>query len=487
MEVPKATMVPINSGRGSSSRSGWTLGLLAWTREKGFRGTGYGEGSSHPALCLRAFLGDTPRKRGKITSEGMKDRKRRRKEKHTTNATATTSAVDVMVKDVMDDILGKLPLKSLVRFKCVCKAWNSSIPRIAKSIYGPPKIIVAPSHSRPYTSIKIVDHEAAAASSDTDSETDRVIRHVKLPLDAPGKVVGSCNGLLVIEFGRRKKKFVLWNPLLKEFKILPDLKPSNNRLVFSSMIGFGHDGCSDDYKVVRIFAYEEDSSFEALVYSLKTNSWRYLKLEQPFSNNTIYEFLKHAPSMGTLVNGALYWPVTDFDSRWWSHTFRFWILRFHLADEKLSWTRAPDFVNTSYNLRLMVFEGNKLCAYQNVHARSDENTMIRTKRNYEIRMWVLEEEEGIEEWTKLMSIPICQRFAPTFKDLPESNFAPLAFMRDGRVLICKNDSGIEDCRLYNPKADPKNNPSRYVELGIESWYDEQFTYEASIESFDGWL
>ena len=101
----------------------------------------------------------TPRKRGKFTSEGMEeDRNRGRKEKHTTNTatTTTTSALDVIVKDLMDDILGKLPLRNLVRLKYVCKAWCNSIPRIAKSTYGPQKIIVTPDDSNSYTCIRLL-------------------------------------------------------------------------------------------------------------------------------------------------------------------------------------------------------------------------------------------------------------------------------------------------------------------------------------------
>ncbi|KAF3456226.1 hypothetical protein FNV43_RR00876 [Rhamnella rubrinervis] len=142
------------------------------------------------------------------------------------------------------------------------------------------------------------------------------------------------------------------------------------------------------------------------------------------------------------------------------------------------------------NLRLMAFEGNKLCAYRN-------------ECGLAIRMWVLEEDEEIEgeeeiegdeeneedeEWTKLMSIPINQS-----RLLPQRNFAPLAFMRDGRVLLCKNDnSRIEDCLLYNPKNDPNDcrlyndvdTEKLKQDLGFEGWHYKQVTYEESIESLD---
>ncbi|KAF3456270.1 hypothetical protein FNV43_RR00920 [Rhamnella rubrinervis] len=420
----------------------------------------------------------TPRKRLEITSEGMEvDRKKGRREK---KHTATTSAVDVIVKDLMDHILRKLPLRNLVRFRCVCKAWNNSIRRISKSTHGPRKIIVTPHHSGPYKCVKIVDIDAAvAALSNTgtypDSESEEIIQEINL--HSPYKLVGSCHGLLLIMFEIKWGNcFLLWNPLIKVFKDLASLKPPSMMLDFkSSMIGFGYDGCSDEYKVVRIFAYE-DSSFEALVLSLKTGSLRYPKLEQPFSNNTIYKFLKYVPSMGNLVNGALYWAVSDFDYRdrspnddsdWFedhfnhtdrSHRLRFRILRFDLADEKFSWMQAPLYVDPQFNLRLMVFEGNKLCAYQT---------------DYVIKMWVLEGDKEIEKdelWAEFMRIPVNQGSI-----CPERNLAPLAFMRNGKVLVSKNDV-IADCLLYNGVHFEKLKKG----LGFEGWHYEHVTFEESI-------
>ncbi|KAF3456255.1 hypothetical protein FNV43_RR00905 [Rhamnella rubrinervis] len=371
-------------------------------------------------------------------------------------------AVNVIVKDIVDDILGRLPLKELVRLKCVCKEWYSAIPRISKSVRGPRKIIVSSPSCR---SLMIFDHEAAAAAVDDEvnntGTTKRKVQRTRLHLDAPGDVAGSSNGLLLIDFERKKERFVLWNPLIKEHKTLPDLPPSRKMLNFFYVewIGFGHDGCSDDYKIVRFLAFE-DSSFEVLVYSLKTNSWRKLELEQPFSSNKIYVVVNSTQRMGTLVNGALYWPVTvsDVDGN------RFQILRFHLADEKLCWMQPPDKVHHEERiLRLMVYQGNKLCACQTL---------------FRIHMWVLNENQETEsEWTALMSIP---PRVSKITNRVEKTIAPLSFMRDGEVLLgCKEPSGIKGCRLYNPK----DQSFKWLEnLGIEGWFYKQFTYEESIES-----
>ncbi|KAF3456267.1 hypothetical protein FNV43_RR00917 [Rhamnella rubrinervis] len=434
---------------------------------------------------MENWIASSSGKREKISSERVQSwiatpRKRLKIERVQSWNATPRKRLEITMKDLMDHILRKLPLRNLVRFRCVCKAWNNSIRRISKSTHGPRKIIVTPHHSGPYKCVKIVDIDAAvAALSNTgtypDSESEEIIQEINL--HSPYKLVGSCHGLLLIMFEIKWGNcFLLWNPLINVFKTLPSLNLPSMMLHFkSSMIGFGYDGCSDEYKVVRIFAYE-DSSFEALVHSLKTGSRRYSKLEQPFSNNTIYKFLKYVPSMGNLVNGALYWAVSDFDYRdrspnddsdWFedhfnhtdrSHRLRFRILRFDLADEKFSWMQAPLYVDPQFNLRLMVFEGNKLCAYQT---------------DYVIKMWVLEGDKEIEKdelWAEFMRIPVNQGSI-----CPERNLAPLAFMRNGKVLVSKNDV-IADCLLYNGVHFEKLKKG----LGFEGWHYEHVTFEESI-------
>lgn len=61
--------------------------------------------------------------------------------------------------------------------------------------------------------------------------------------------------------------------------------------------------------------------------------------------------------MGTLVNGALYWPVSNFYN---FPDIKYRILGFQLADEKHSWVQASKAMDKYCRLRLMIFEG-KLC------------------------------------------------------------------------------------------------------------------------------
>ena len=67
----------------------------------------------------------------------------------------------------------------------------------------------------------------------------------------------------------------LWNPICRKFKRLPQLGPSmenDSSFRLNAGVSFGYDG--DDYKVIVIA--QVDESYVVSVYSLTTNSWKYI-------------------------------------------------------------------------------------------------------------------------------------------------------------------------------------------------------------------
>uniref|UniRef100_A0A1S4B203 F-box/kelch-repeat protein At3g06240-like n=1 Tax=Nicotiana tabacum TaxID=4097 RepID=A0A1S4B203_TOBAC len=110
--------------------------------------------------------------------------------------------------ELITEILSRLPVKSLLRFRCVSKYWLS--------------LISSPEFA--YT------HLGIAANSYPVKKPRGYVR-----------IVGSVNGLvcLVIE----EKYFLLWNPSIRKFKKLPD--PRGGDYI---MYGFGYDEFHDDYK-----------------------------------------------------------------------------------------------------------------------------------------------------------------------------------------------------------------------------------------------
>nr|XP_015888231.2 F-box protein CPR1-like [Ziziphus jujuba var. spinosa] len=319
----------------------------------------------------------------------------------------TTSANVVTLKDIIDEILVKLPLKDLARFKCVSKSWSKSIkPRI-------------------------LDHEASSFS-----KTESKVKQLPFPLKRPGGMVsGSFKGLLCIRFWKpyTDAAFILWNP--EEYNSIT-IPYGWKKIVEEDFVGFGYDNYSDDYKIIRCYIHFH----EVDIYSLKTNSWKNYKT--PYFG--FDDFKQFNPKIATLVNVALYWPVTPLHP----------ILYFDLADEKitsLQTKQLPSDCDRRVELKLMVYEGKSLCAYQSHFRRM-------------IHMWVLTEEHDDDDqesrvlkWTKLMSTPHLDELEP------QRSLTPLSFRRDGELVLqvrkpkfprlpFRRPSVIESlCLLHNPE------------------------------------
>lgn len=169
------------------------------------------------------------------------------------------------------------------------------------------------------------------------------------------------------------------------------------------------------------------------VYSLKINSWRVLKTI-PFCRNRYNIGPGYNPNIGSLVNGALYWPLayvsTPLNSPLNSKSH--WILQLNFSEEKHSWVQPPSDANQKVELKLVVFKENKLCAYHNQWL--NQNTKV-------IEMWILEEEEKELKWTTLISIQHGAELKPVnllkvplqFRRI--SVLKPLSFRRNGELVL----------------------------------------------------
>ncbi|XP_058223400.1 F-box protein At1g11270-like [Rhododendron vialii] len=217
--------------------------------------------------------------------------------------------------DVLIDILTRLPVKSLLRSKCVCKNWHNLIqnPTFAQAHFRLQKLqdkgriflqyfndIDAPSK---YHYALFPDETLA---SDAYHDLDVLETRGSAGIDGP------VNGLFcVFNFW---DPFIIWNPAIREFRTLPfpglPEFPPNFDIVYSNT-GFGLDKSNDDYKVVLIRCIDyrvKDmpivNDVYVHVYSLSTNTWRRLDgLDYPS-----LEYLRRCRSeIGAYSDGVYYW------------------------------------------------------------------------------------------------------------------------------------------------------------------------------------
>ncbi|CAN0922544.1 F-box/kelch-repeat protein At3g06240, partial [Linum grandiflorum] len=200
-------------------------------------------------------------------------------------------------EEIVLDILTRLPVKSILRFKSVSKNWYT--------LLTDPHFTAAHlrRHSSPSTnSLLIVRHGSAhgeLATSVFDVNLATLHRNLPVPEnrldDRSASIIGSCNGLLCIEFS--PDNILFWNPATKLSRQLPSF---NLRSQFTHLTtrfvsigernGFGFNPETEDYKLVKfaMFYYKdwrtEDQTIwddvlevKAIVFSWKTWSWKVLK------------------------------------------------------------------------------------------------------------------------------------------------------------------------------------------------------------------
>ncbi|XP_023910064.1 F-box/kelch-repeat protein At3g23880-like [Quercus suber] len=187
---------------------------------------------------------------------------------------------DYLPEEVVLQILYKIPVKSLIRFRCVSKSWNSLITSSA-FIHSH----LTPSLSLPSNSDKLIvkdydyRNEVVTYKFIHDENNDYSLhQHVEFPLRDGGytylQLIGSVNGLFCLF---ESEQIILWNPYIRKFITLPKPLPKTYRPIawtYSYRYGFGFDPRNNDYKVVRMSERSKAKPPLVEVYSLKEGSWR---------------------------------------------------------------------------------------------------------------------------------------------------------------------------------------------------------------------
>jgi len=192
----------------------------------------------------------------------------------------------LLLNELIVEILSRLPVKTLMQFKCVCKSWNTLISH-------DPVFAKLHLHRSPRNTHLAILSDRSITEDETDCSVvpfpvthlleapltiilDRYrLRFVDIPNDPCYLlsnlycciVIGSCNGLLCL-------RNYPWTTLQPEQHWLRFWNPATNTL--SQILGcldkffrltFGYDIANDDYKVVAF------SANEVKVFSLRDNVW----------------------------------------------------------------------------------------------------------------------------------------------------------------------------------------------------------------------
>ncbi|RVW69520.1 F-box protein CPR1 [Vitis vinifera] len=247
---------------------------------------------------------------------------------------------------IIENILLRLPVKSLIRSRCVCKAWRTLIshPHFVKSHLRLPQTqartqFCTLNYGEPGDNYYLV---VGASTKDCEAFSDDNV-------DLANKIV-------------------LWNPSTRQCNQLP---PNPNVLDFLGCHGFGYDSFADDYKVFVVSMLNPNFETVVDVFSLKSNKWKRIQEKH---------HTRAARMCATVLHGALHWvaydPILGFDT----------IMAFDFEKERFREMAIPREEEELY-VKLRVV-GGCLC----VHGSKDPS-----------KMWVMKEYGVDTSWSKMAS------------------------------------------------------------------------------------
>ncbi|KAJ4839935.1 hypothetical protein Tsubulata_049696 [Turnera subulata] len=297
--------------------------------------------------------------------------------------------------DVVPDILCCLPMKSVLRFKAVSKAWCSLI----ESSYFSRLQLSASMETNDDLMLVIVTNEYIDESTgyvffadfyslddDNDDDGASTLRQVR-PRSCPFKQrggrlpLGSCHGMLVL--GSRYGNLDFWNPTTNQcYSTL--LAPGDTQAMMQTTTRsvFYHDTCSDQYRLVQKVAAQPHGRgiCEFQSYNLEANGFT------TFHTLPDDDVCHSRRTLSCFVNGALHWLA-----RRRSDGFRSEIVALQL--ETLECYKLPLVQYRRYCDPTLAVLGGLLCATFS-HCRDGIT--------WDIGAWVMNEYGG--EWTKLFNL-----------------------------------------------------------------------------------
>ncbi|KAJ1389491.1 F-box-like domain superfamily [Sesbania bispinosa] len=169
--------------------------------------------------------------------------------------------------EIIHEILSRLPVKSLSRFRCVCKSWNTKIStskfiklHLERSRQNPHLTLMSSNPQNndfnlvPFPVHHFLENPLINVADDP---------YCRFKVDDCYKVIGSCNGLVCLlgcncSLMFEEYWFYLWNPAMRlrnEKSVSFLINPESSVFKFA----FGYDNSKDTYKVVA-FCLEDEGS-----------------------------------------------------------------------------------------------------------------------------------------------------------------------------------------------------------------------------------
>ncbi|XP_058725759.1 F-box/kelch-repeat protein At3g23880-like [Vicia villosa] len=284
-------------------------------------------------------------------------------------------------EDLIMDIFLRLPVRSLLQLKCVCKSWKTLISDSQFAKRHLQRLTINPS----ITNLQIffgseLGRIASLPLKPLLEKPSESTKAVEFSMEQYRfSILGACNGLVCL-LDTHQGYVTLWNPSTR-FK--SKKSPSLN-LLFNkwgvTCYGFGYDHVNDKYKVLLDVQFDD-----VRLYTFGENSW-----------TTIQNFpCDPATPAGKFVRGTLNWVIVRWVDGY--SEIQTTILSFDLVKEE-----------TYSEILLPQNQKQNTCRCRNQIPQLgvlDNCLCLSFDTETHLVVWLMKEYGIVESWTKLMMIP----------------------------------------------------------------------------------
>ncbi|XP_038698579.1 F-box protein CPR1-like [Tripterygium wilfordii] len=291
-------------------------------------------------------------------------------------------------REIVFEILIRLSVKPLLRFRCVSKSWCAMIDS-PLFINGHVKRSIE-TNANHHLILEEWDFGTRGCpsnlySASIDEGLDISLKGMSKSLmhQYGGLFSNSCNGLIFMH--DVYEAVAMWNPFTRRCRKIPtEPFETPNRDIcpdWPSSFGFGYDNIHDDYKAVRIMGFDPKDSLrahEVKVYSLRTNTWKRVQ-DFPYLG---YIFRQ---DYGAFANGASHWllfrirPTDNFD-----HIDTDLIAAFDYVKEEFQVLPQPEYTEVYGHNCLVALQGCLCMLSVNQSMDATQVTMY-VMKNYGMR------------------------------------------------------------------------------------------------------
>ncbi|XP_039040426.1 F-box/kelch-repeat protein At3g23880-like [Hibiscus syriacus] len=371
---------------------------------------------------------------------------------------------DYLPVEVIIDILKWLPVKSVVKFRSVCKTWNSLICDPSFVSAHCQAYLSRPPNNTPLLliisfSVNGKDKYSLHYDNDVFDELKKLQYPVFDSIWSP-MYFGSCNGLVCLgSYAHNPMRFVFWNPSIQKYISLP--QPDICCIDYASRLnsafgfGFGFDSRTNDYKILTVRFDKANHLIQPSLFSLRENCWTMVVAIAPN-----YEF-DDETSM-TFVNGAVHWlgyQRRNSDG----FKFNYTILGFDLSAEEFFEISFPESFTCLPDMELSTM-------------KYGQSSIAVVKLGWEdgelLEMWVMKEYGVVESWTKVLALYMGDR----------SELFPrvLGFRNNGEVLLQVDEGEMAPLDLNRQLIKPHGVKIGEYFLSVESYMESLVLLDKAI-------